>query len=316
MSSGDPFQQVAGARAAWRDLSARGLLRAIGSDRTRFLNGMVTQDVAALGPGQGIPALLLDRKGKILSELEIWVDPEAIWMDVSPGRAPVVREVFEKHLIADDVSVEVRGRELSQLSFEGPAARDVARSLGAPELEPGTHRPSRAGEDEILWRAGGSLDRERGVRAIAAPGVLERMASRSGVGELSEAAAEILRVEAFRPAWGLDFDETHFPAEARLEGAISFTKGCYIGQEFVARIRSRGAVNRLLVKLSCAAEPVRGAPISAEGRRIGEVTSAVVSPLSGPLALGYVKRERAAPGTELEVAGTPARVVGPPLEEG
>jgi folate-binding protein YgfZ len=309
------FERVSGLRAAWRSLPERGVLRLTGADRVRFLDGMVTNEVVSLAAGRSAAALLLDRKGKILAELFVLAEPAALWLDVGAGRAPVVRAALEKHVIADDVAIEDASAALGQLAFEGPAAAEAARSLGAPALGPGAHARLFRGEHEILWRGGGSLDAERGMRALAPPAALEHLARESGLSELAPAAAEILRIERFQPAFGVDFDESNFPAEARLEHALSFSKGCYIGQEFVARIRSRGAVNRLLVRLACAAPVSRGAAIeSAGGRRAGEVTSAVVSPVSGALALGYVKREHAAPGTELRIAGAPARVTGPPLE--
>ncbi len=307
----DLFERITGVRGAWRDLGGRGLLRATGADRVRFLNGMVSNDVAALEPGGGQLALLLDRKGKILADLELLAESDGLLLDLSPGRAPVAREALERHVIADDVVFEDLAPRLGQLSLEGPAAREAARALGAPELEPHSHA---AGSDaEVVWRAGGSLGLA-GVRAIAPRTRIAELVRASGLPELEPLPGEILRIEAFLPAYGIDFSADQFPAEARLERAISFEKGCYVGQEFVARIRSRGAVNRLLVKLSCTAPVEPGATIQAKGRRAGTVTSAALSPVSGPLALGYVRRELAVPGTALEIGGAPAQVLGPPLE--
>ena len=117
-----------------------------------------------------------------------------------------------------------------------------------------------------------------------------------------------------RAEFGVDMDERTFPAEARLDGsAVSFSKGCYVGQEIVARIESRGAVNRLLVQLEAEAPVEVGEEIAREGRALGSVTSAAVSPRRGPLAMGYVRSKAAEPGTELQIAGRPARIAGPPF---
>ena len=165
----------------------------------------------------------------------------------------------------------------------------------------------------LLWVAAGTLTPE-GVRLFGPAAAVDAAVASAGLTELSEEHAEILRVEAFLPSFDVDMGERTFPAEARLEGALSFTKGCYIGQEIVARIASRGAVNRLLVQLEADAPVEAGAPIAVADRAVGEVTSAVVSPERGALALGYVKRAHAQPDTVVAIGGVAARVVGPPLE--
>ncbi len=302
----EDFRSLTGSGARQRRRPERGLLRVTGGDRVRFLNGMISNDVA-LPPGTACYAAQLDRKGHLVADLWVLVLEDAIWLDIAPGRAGAVAELLEKHLIADDVEIEDLSAAWGRLDFEGPDARQIA---GAPELEPGEVAIDEKGR---VWLAGGEVSDE-GVRVFAPHESLAVLLERSAALELSETHAELLRVVRMQPAFGVDMDERSFPAEARLERAISFTKGCYIGQEIVARIHSRGAVNRLLVQLSSDAPVSPGDAITAGGRALGAVTSSAVSATHGPLALGYVKRAFAAPGSEVEIARVAARVVGPPLD--
>jgi folate-binding protein YgfZ len=300
------FAQLVGSGAAVRRLAGRGLLRVTGRDRVRFLQGMLTNDVSALQTGDVCYAAQLDRKGHLLSDLWVLAREQELLLDTAPGRAAAVAEILTKHVIADDVELEDLSEEWAVVAFEGPDARSAA---GAPALEPNTL----AADGPLLWVAAGTLTPE-GVRLLGPSDAVAAAVERTSLPELSEVRAEILRVEAFLPSFDVDMSERTFPAEARLEGALSFTKGCYIGQEIVARIASRGAVNRLLVQLEADAPVEVGAPIAVEGRAVGEVTSAAVSPVRGALALGYVKRAHAQPDTVVAIGDVVARVVGPPLE--
>lgn len=306
------FQAIAGAGAARWDGGGREMLRATGTDRVRFLNGMLTADIAAFGSGAVTYAAQLDRRGHVLADLYVLAEDDALLLDLPPGRGPVVRELIEKHVIADDVEIEDLSGAWSEVAFEGPGAR---AALGVEVPEPGRFRP---GADGVLWVGGGLLTRE-GVRALGPSPAVAALARDTAVVELDAEAVELLRIQRFVPACGIDVGERNFPAEARLEGAVSYTKGCYIGQEIVARIHSRGAVNRLLVQLRTEAPVRSGDAIRAGGRTAGAITTAASrTPPAGATALGYVRRQWAAPGTELQVgdAEVPARVLGPPLEDG
>jgi folate-binding protein YgfZ len=298
------FKALVGSPAAWRDHGRRGLLRVGGRDRVRFLNGMVTADVASLREGHAALALQLDRKGHVLAELEVIALADEIWIDVACDAESPLAAALERHIIADDVRVERSGAGWSALSIEGPGAASAAAELGAPELGPG--RAIRSGE--ILWLAGGALVPD-GIRVLGPGTALAPLRERIRLPEITDEAAEILRIEAARPRIGVDTGERTFPQEARLERrAVSFQKGCYIGQEIVARIQSRGGVNRLLVKLSLDAEVEPGSEILVGGRGSGSITSAALSPVSGPIALGYVRADDALAGTAVRV-GSAAGVV-------
>ncbi len=304
------FAELTGSPSLYRRQPDRGILRATGSDRTRFLNGMLSNDVASLETGQACYATQLDRKGHVVADLWALALEDAFLLDTAPGRGGVILELLEKHIIADDVEFEDLSAAWGRIDFEGPEAR---AACGAPALEPNAVATGRADGAEWLWVGGGGLSAD-GVRALGPREALEALIERAGLDELSSEHAEILRIERFLPAYGVDLGERSFPAEARLDHALSFTKGCYIGQEIVARIDSRGAVNRLLVQLHAAAPVEPGAKITARGRPVGSVTSAAVSPSQGALALGYVKSELAVPGTALQIGDITATVAGPPLE--
>lgn len=312
---GVDFEKISGLRAAWLDLSRRAILRASGADRVRFLDGMVSNHVAALGVGESCYATLLDRKGHILADLNVLLLDDAILLDTAPGTGETACSTLERHVIADDVEFEDLSGSWRQCAFEGPGAAAAVAAISGLVPLPGCVELQERAEGAVLWWGGGSLT-EEGVRCLGPAAVVEGVVAAAGLPELQSEAAEILRVEGFRPAYGVDMTERNFPAEARLHDAISYTKGCYIGQEIVARIRSRGGVNRLLVKLRAEAPVERGDRIRSGTTAIGQVTSAVVSPVGGPTALGYVRAASAAPGTPVQIGEVAATVVEPPLEEG
>lgn len=307
----DLFGRVVGAPAARIELGSRGKLRIVGSDRVRFLNGMITSDVEKQPPESAAPALLLDRKGHVLSDLTLLRLESALLLDAAPGRLPVVVEALERLRVADDVEFESLDG-WSHFSVEGPEARARVEAAGGRTPPTGRLEGESEASDALLWLGGGCVT-DAGVQLLGPGPEVAAVRERLALPEVPEAAREVLRVERFQPLYGVDLTDRNFPAEARLEASVSFDKGCYVGQEIVARIRSRGKVNRLLVKLGLERAAQPGDPITREGKAVGEVTSAVVSPESGPLALGYVRREAAAPGTELSVGGVSARVIEPPL---
>jgi aminomethyltransferase len=302
----DSFRALTDQGAARLGLAERGSLGVRGSDRVRFLNGMLTNDLAQLSAGQAAYGAQLDRKGHLIADLWVLVLEDEVLLDVADGRALAVLEILDKHLIADDVELDDRSASWSGVSFEGP---DAPAASGAPALDPG--QVVRAGA--LVWMAGGGLT-EQAVRAFGPRADVDALSAGSGLPELSAEHAEVLRVESFQPRFGVDMGERNFPAEARLASAVSLTKGCYIGQEIVARIHARGAVNRLLVQLATSAPVAVGDEIRDGDRTVGQVTSAVVSPERGPLALGYVKRAQAAPTTALRIGEASATVEGPPLD--
>ncbi len=310
-SIGRTFAEICGAPAGRRDAAARGALRVTGSDRVRFLDGMLTNDVASLSPGESCYALLLERKGHILFDLFAIALEEEILLDTAAGGAEL-RAALSKFVIADDVEIEDRSALWGALAVEGPGAGAVLERLGAPRPALGRVEAVTRGGASVYWWGGGELTPE-GFRALGPRTALSGLLDAASLPELTDAQAETIRIEAFVPALGADFGERSFPQEARLhEAAVSTTKGCFLGQEIVTRIHSRGAVQRLLVQLRAEQPMAVGAEIEAEGRRVGVITSAARLPDGGGVALGSVRAARAEVGTELRVAGVAARVSYPP----
>jgi folate-binding protein YgfZ len=287
--------------AVIRDLSSHGKLVLAGPDRVRFLQGMVTNDVAALAPGQGCHAAMLTVKGKLLGDLRIYCDPEALFIETDPEATAKIHDALEKHLIADDATVEDRTRALGEVGVWGEGARAAVESIAGPLPELALFSHVTVGE----VRVAGARDLGRaGYRLFGDARALVDQLGRLGGTLLSDEEAEVLRVEAGEPRYGRDMGEEHLPIESRLDAALSFTKGCYLGQEVIVRATQQGRINRKLMGLrldgTTAAQP--GAKLAHPGRAdAGTITSSVVSPRFGPIALGYVHRTVFAPGTALTV---------------
>jgi tRNA-modifying protein YgfZ len=290
----------------------RATLDVVGPDAVDFLQGQVTNDVAALVAGEGCYATILNPKGRILADLRILRRGEQdLWLDTDRTCAQAVLSNLRMYKIGRQVEVADRSAERAVLSLIGPAARDLA---GA-DLPPREHSFVDA---EIGGIAAIAVATDVGVDLLVdAPATTDLVSTLTerGAVPVSRPAAEIVRIESGRARYGADMSEDNLPGEIGLEErAVSFTKGCYVGQEPVARMHHRGHPNRHLrgLRLSAPAEP--GAALTAEGREVGAVTSAVVSPALGPIALGIVRRE-VEPGAEVEVgpAGAPARVTELPF---
>ena len=296
------FETLTGVTAAYRDLGDRGLLRLTGADRVRFLNGMLSNDVSTLAPGETCYALQLNRKGRILADLIVLALEESLLLDTAAGTHTEVSQILENHVVADDVTLDDWSQDWGRLGLEGPGVGDALLK------QPGRfERVQRDGREWLLLREG-SLTPE-GLQVLGPREALAGLPSALGLEPLAEDAAEVLRIEAFLPAYGTDVSERNFPAEARLERAVSYTKGCFIGQEIVARIRSRGAVKRFLTQIRAEAPLEVGTTIRVEGTDVGHITSAAVSPVAGPVALGYVRAAEATPGTSLDLDGVAGVIV-------
>src|SRR5213592_1921021 len=317
----DPAAEYAALRegAAVVDLGFRTLVRATGADRVTFLQGMLTNDVASLVPGTGCAALLLTIQGRVTADVRVAALEDALLLDVDVRARTAFVDALEKLIIADDVELGEPGEPLALIGVEGRAA---ARLLPDGErLAPYAHavvtlagvavRAQRASE----VRGPGFVLHVPAVRAAAAWDAL----SAAGARPCGMEALESRRVEVGVPRIGVDMDGATLALEVPVEDAISATKGCYLGQEVVARGTARGHVNRRLVGLRLEGpEPPPGAPLVRDGKEAGRLTSVARAFGAGGLAaLGFVRRECWEPGTELRVrhghAVTLARVAELPL---
>jgi folate-binding protein YgfZ len=343
------------------DLSFRSRLCLTGADRVRFLHGQVTNDVKKLRAGEGCYAALVTAKGKMESDLNIFCLSDELLLDFEPGLTRKISQRLEKYIVADDVQVVDVAPHYGLLGVQGPKAEAVVRGLALfaeiPNARLTLAKISEASLGEIYLMNHQRLTGSAGIlpasasdapdakapsplRSVGAlhngfdlfipsaalagfAGKLVAAAKSIGGRACGWTAFETARIEAGIPRFGADMDETNLPIESGIETrAISYTKGCYVGQEVINRIHSIGHVNRELRGLRLAddleALPVKGEKLFKDGKEVGYITSAVASPtLDANIALGYVRREVNAAGTELILgSGTAqnrAKIVGLPF---
>jgi tRNA-modifying protein YgfZ len=285
------------------DRSERGKLALTGSDAKSFLQGQVTNDVERLGPGEGCYAAFLTPKGKMLGDLRILDAGGELLLDTERVSLQSLFNMIRRFSIGYDVQLHKRTLERGLLSLLGPATDSVA----GIDLSQAEHAHAVASIADVRVRAirtdAGGLDL---LCEASDTEALQSLLQERGAVAVSEAVADCVRVERGRPRYGTDLDDSVIPQEAGLnERAVSFTKGCYVGQETVARLYYRGKPNRHLrgLRLSAPAQP--GEDLALEGRVVGRLSSVVDSPRFGPIALALVRRE-APPGTTVIVGSRKA----------
>lgn len=295
------------------DLCNRGLLRFTGPDRVSYLQGMVSNDVKKLAPGEGVHAAVLDIQGKILADARIFCLEDFFLLDLWDPLKEKILTHLNRYLIADDVEITDLTGKYGMLSPQGPKAGLLLRELFPNAVIPArelAHCASKLGDAEVrITRS--SHTGEEGYDLLISTKDLPSMVShieetgkKFSLGWVGTQAQEILRVEAGIPRYGVDMNEDNLLLETGLDQAVSFHKGCYLGQEVVERVRSRGHVNKRLVGLllegDTVAEP--SSPIRAGEKEIGKVTSSILSPARKcPLALGYVHRDYLQSGTPVTI---------------
>jgi folate-binding protein YgfZ len=308
------------------DRSGRGKLLVTGSEAAEYLQGQLTNDVEALAPGEGAYAALLDRKGHMQGDMRVLRPPSSVpfgsqatkrnnelcelWIDTEPEALEAVRRHLAMYKIGREVDAVDATAERALLSLAGPRAVEIAGSAALPENF--CEEVTIAGTPVLAVGTATGIDlifeaeaRDRVAEALLA----------AGAAEVSPEAVEILRIEAGRPRFGAEMGTETMPAEAGIvEQVVSFTKGCYIGQETVARLHYKGKPNRHLrgLKLSGTARP--GDPVRLGDRELGKLGSAGVSPAFGPIGLAILRRE-AEPGATVAVGedGVTAEVVAVPF---
>jgi folate-binding protein YgfZ len=290
----------------------RGMLVVSGSEAADYLQGQLTNDVEALRPGDGLYAALLDRKGRMQADMRVLrpEDGPELWIDLEPEGLEAARKHLQMYKIGREVEVSDATEERSLLSLIGPRAVEIAGTAALPE---NACEVTVIGGAECL--AAGTAD---GIDVFVP--AAERARAReallaAGAAEVSPDAVEILRIESGRPRFGAEMGPSTMPAEAGIvEEAVSFTKGCYIGQETVARLHYKGKPNRHLRGLELSAPIRRGATLRLGEKEVGTLGSAAVSPAFGPIGLAILRRE-AEPGATVAVGedGVTAEVVALPF---
>jgi aminomethyltransferase len=291
-------------------------LRITGSDRLTFLNGMITQDVAKLKPGESRHAAMLDPSGHFVADIFVHALADSVLVESDARAAVKLYQTLDRYLIMEDAAIEDISASWGILAVQGEQARErLARSLAVPSLKALTRDNNIAIAFDGV--SGFAAFREHSryggadiwLPAEAAGALWTRLASE--IAPAGELAAEILRVEGGIPRWGAELDSSVLLPEAGFEDAVSYSKGCYIGQEIIARIHARGHANRnLRAFLFDASAPVDpGNRIyPADGlaeREVGRLTSVVESPLTGGvIGLGYIRREYVDDGIEILALAT------------
>ena len=309
------------------DLSCRSRLCVTGADRVKFLHGQVTNDVQRLRPGEGCYAALVNAKGKMHSDLNIYRLADELLLDFEPGYNAAVAQRLEKYVITEDVQLLDAAPHYGLLSVQGPRAVDAIKQLDLPwelpakPLNFSAHLDPMLGQLYLMRRAGDlqspppptpsapdgdckspAQGFDLFVPTAALGAVFDKLVAAAkslGGRACGWNALEIVRIEAGIPRFGQDMDETNLPPEAGVESrAISYSKGCYIGQEVIARIRTYGQVAKMLRGLrlpaGLATLPAKGDKLFADGKEVGYLTSVVPG-----FALGYVRKEHNALGTQL-----------------
>jgi len=306
--------QEAVKNGAWFDVSKRGKIEVTGDDQITFLPRMLTNDIESLKPNQSTYACFLTPQGKVVTDAHVFRFEKSVWLDMEAGLAPKVIEALGKFVIADDVELKDKTQDFAGLLLFGPKARVYLQMLTKSSGHP----------DKINEHLCSSINKTGchlfciplfGKRAwyVVTPmsdknalvTTIQQSAGEFDMHACSDEVLEILRVQAGTPRYGVDFDQESLLMEVGIDKtAVSFTKGCYPGQEIVARMESRARFAKKLtgIVLEGTVVPKAGSEIQKSGKAIGKITSAVLSPVSQkPLALGYVTREHLKTQNKVEV---------------
>jgi folate-binding protein YgfZ len=321
----DPQAEFAAVRNACGvyDLGFRAKISLSGSDRVRWLNGMVTNNVRDLAADQGVYAFLLNPQGHILADLYAYNRGESIAVDTDSSQVQKILATFDHYIIMDDVEVTNLTEELTSLGITGPKSRAVLTAAGfeVPEMHAlRAHAAKWQGVDCTLMR--GDDGQHASYEIWLAPGSVRTLwdaLRAAGAAAVGSEALELNRIVSGVPRYGVDIRERDLPQETEQAHALNFSKGCYVGQEIVERIRSRGAVHRKFTGfIAEGVVPIAaGTKIVAGEKEVGEITSVASLQLAGmekTVALGYIRREAGVPGREVKIGSAAATVVQLPID--
>jgi len=323
----DGYEAV-GKTSGWRDRSADARLRVTGADRVEWLQGLLTNDIAALAPGGGCYAAYLTPQGRMIADVRVLARPDHLLLDLPASQRSAVRDRLSMFIITEDAAIEDLTDAQARLSLHGPSSTAILGACVEPTPGP-LELATLAEHANLTARFDGHEILLAGTRDLGLPGfdlyvpveakaALVAALTAQGAAPIGDAAWHTLRVEAGQPLFGVDMTTDTIPLEAGIEErAISFTKGCYVGQEIIVRVMHRGGgrVARKLVGLR-----VEGSgpavsrldpqsPIASGDRSIGSVTSAAWSPRLGAwIALGYVHRDFAEPGPPVSIGPAPTAI--------
>ncbi|HEY8666299.1 MAG TPA: glycine cleavage T C-terminal barrel domain-containing protein [Tepidisphaeraceae bacterium] len=328
---GEPQAEYAAIRkgCGMMDWPQRGILELAGKDRLSFLNNLLTNQTwnketkTGLSAGEGVYAFFLNTKGRIIADLNVLERGDRTWLEMDARLVEIVRAAFDKYLFVEQVKMTARVGELHEIALFGPGAADILKQAAGVDvsgLGPLASLPAKLqGTDATIWRddvtgvEGGyilivptDVARALWMHLLRDYGAADQLGKRR-LRPVGWAAFNATRIEAGRALYGIDFDESTLPAESgEMDRAVNLTKGCYLGQEIVARMHARGQVAKQLVgfKMLDDSLPLAGAKIfDDQGNEVGGVTSSTPSPMLSNvgIGLGYVKRPFVSPGTIVRI---------------
>jgi len=292
--------------AAWIDLSNRGTIRVSGEDRARLMHAMCTNHVLDLAPGDGLYAFFLNAQGRILADAYVFNLDETLVLDTEPETAARLREHLDRYIIADDAALDDETAQWAKIGLEGPEALNTAARLGIPAPQK-RYCLQVFGNGFVAKVASSGPDGLRIFLPRAGKEPFLQRLSNAGIPEVNASDARIVRLELGKPRYGEDITERYLVQETRELDAVHSNKGCYLGQEIVERVRSRGQVHRLLtpIRIHTKQPPPPGTKLTAEGKDVAEITSAAYSPaFDETVALAYVRSEAAQQKPEMVVTGS------------
>jgi tRNA-modifying protein YgfZ len=309
-SAATPGYQALHAHAALLDLSARGKIRVSGDDRARLLHAMSTNHVQQLKPGEGCYAFFLNAQGRILADANLFCLEDHFLLDTESETRAKLFEHLDRYIIADDVTLSDETGRVATLSVEGPEAAQVLAKIGSPIPEApysmATWDHSTVARVDSTASGGffifTGIDHKRHI--------IELLENAGAIPATAEEAS-IVRIENGRPRYGEEITERYLVQETGQLQAVHFSKGCYLGQEIVERVRSRAQIHRILRQLAIDSSevPERGAKLTLAGSDAGEIVSAAFSPALGKVvAMAYVRTPHSEPGTELVLGDAVARL--------
>ncbi|HEV2688958.1 MAG TPA: glycine cleavage T C-terminal barrel domain-containing protein [Bryobacteraceae bacterium] len=296
--------------AAWLDLSARGKIKMTGEDRARLLHALTTNHIQQLTPGTGCYAFFLSAQGRILSDANILCLPDHFLLDLEPETREKIYQHLDKYIIADDVTVEDITPAIATIAIEGPTSVEVLQQTSAPVPE-ADYATSEWGS-RLIARLNSTGSQGFFVFApVEEKAALIAQFEAAGAVAADAEASRVVRLEHGKARYGDDLSERFLAQEANQPHALHFSKGCYLGQEIVERVRSRGQVHRMLmpVFLETKSPPEPGTKLQIADANVAEITSAAYSPALGKVvALAYVRTEHARPGTGMTLGDIQAEV--------
>ena len=294
--------------AAYVEVSGRGRIRLTGEDRARLLHAMTTNHVLEMKPGEGRYAFFLNAQGRILADVHIFCFENHFLLDTEPEVREKIYQHLDHYIIADDVTLEDVTDSLAAISIEGPKAKEVLSNARAPD--PAGELSTGVWGSIVL--ANMSLTGAGGTMLLMPPAEKDETIARFALPLATADDARVTRIENGIPRYGEDITERYLVQETGQMNAVHFTKGCYLGQEIVERVRSRAQIHRILRRLEIDAQepPAPGTKLKAGEMDAGEIATAVYSPVKGKVvAMAYVRIPYAEAGSELKSGDALVRVL-------